>query len=176
MRRRPGTSGWRVRLPCGPRLSCLPRPTQSPNHLRTCTYTQTGLRMHWLRSLRQRQRGAHVSFEQPPRCASWQKARVKAMLRDCRMEIAHFPSCSWGLRDPFTAEPFFKLQGFACTRSLAHLVRPCTCQDGHHAVVQGQVKGGSFRGQARSRLAGRYPEDLCTALAAVVHETVRSGR
>ncbi len=115
--------------------------------------------------------GAAGSFEQPPRCASWRKRRVRHLPEAGYKKYA-FRSCAWGHRNPGSGRPWQKRQCFAATHSLEALQIPCVCPPGAHDIVQGVIDEGPRRGERCSTVAGEYPPQMCAAFAAIVENSI----
>ena len=121
----------------------------------------------------------HMSFENPPRCASWRMDITQDTLAAIGATKYFFDSCAWGHRDPGNGKPYKKGQCIASTGNLSSLVRKCTCGSGKdvHQVVEGMVSillPGATKRMRRSTYAGAYPKEMCKAWAKTVHDHVRT--
>ena len=88
----------------------------------------------------------HVSFENPPKCASWRLDVVERTLAAIGAKKYFFDSCAWDHTDPVSKKPIKKQQCVASTADLSGLCRRCACHAGRgrcprgvHEVVQGVI-------------------------------------
>ena len=121
----------------------------------------------------------HVSFENPPRCASWRLDIVEHTLAAIGAKKYFFDSCAWGHADPVSKKPIKKQQCVASTADLSGLRRRCACHAGRgrcprgiHEVVQGAIVFPSGKRITRSAWSAAYPVSLCDAWAQIVKECV----
>ena len=121
----------------------------------------------------------HVSFENPPKCASWRLDVVERTLAAIGAKKYFFDSCVWDHTDPVSKKPINKQQCVASTADLSGLCRRCACHAGRgrcprgiHEVVQGEIIFPSGARVRRSVWSAAYPADLCNAWAQIVKECV----
>ena len=114
----------------------------------------------------QASRRRHFSFENPPRCVSWDLDIVQSMLSQYQMQCVGMDLCVWGAVDPGSGVAYKKAIKFACSFDISSLQRKCT-RDHVHQKVEGVVASGPERGKRRSTISGRYPMPLCRAWAVI---------
>ncbi len=119
----------------------------------------------------QSQQGLYASIEQPPGCVSWRKRRLQALGSLPNWNEVTFASCAYGHRDPGSGKLYRKFQKFGANVDISSLSRRCRCKTSHE-VCQGHVVGGAQHGQARTSVAGAYPQAMCESLAAIISDVV----
>ncbi len=106
--------------------------------------------------------GRHASFENPPRCRSWDFDIVRNMLALGSMSIVEFHLCCFGAVDPGNGLPYKKAMRIATSCDLAPLQRKC--DGGHqHQTIEGSVQCGQLKGVRRTTISGEYTFQLCNA-------------
>ncbi len=117
-------------------------------------------------------RGAAGSFEQPPRCRSYQLSWIRSLVAACHLAPYTCDSCAWGLRDPESGRPWLKPQRFNANRDLRAICRRCRCSGGRRRKGVHQVVQGAIGSRHRTTLSGEYPPALCQELARAVRAEV----
>jgi len=134
-------------------------------------------RTHWSFALHllslQEARGDKGSLEQPPGCASWKLG----MTQDFRQAYpawtwCKFPSCAYGMKHPVIGAPWEKMQAFLCNAPLVSIHRPCVCTVPPGRII-GSIQGGPRHGERCTTVAGEYPPQMCSFLAAIVKKHAR---
>jgi len=124
--------------------------------------------------LYQHGQGRHASFEQPPKCISWDLDIVIDMMSAGNMNKIVTDLCRWGLADPGNGLPFKKAVAICSTAKLSDLIRRCSKMHAVHQRVHQTVQSGDRKGTFRTKLSGEYPPALCSEWVRIMAAAVQS--
>lgn len=115
------------------------------------------------------------SWEQPPRRVNWKFQRLCHLLTLGFRKVS-FPSCSYNMICLDTQKPIQKFQSMLSNADLSPLQRRCQCKGTRktrHGRLEGVFRGPhEWAGARKTAWSGRYPTDLCTAMAKIIVESV----